>query len=117
MAEENRGVEGILELRGVSLNLRLGLHSFERIDPRTVPVDIVRKGPLFRGDIPAVDYSRVCSLLAQGLRGEYLYVEELACDVLRLLCEEWGQGWTVTVRKPLPPLDIPVEEAAVIVCG
>ncbi len=46
MAEENRGLTGTLEMRGIGLRLRLGAHAFERIEPRRVPVDLIYRGQL-----------------------------------------------------------------------
>jgi len=117
MAEENRRLRGSLELRGINLVLKLGLHSFERLETRRVPVDLVRTGIIMENGVPTVDYSRVCSILSEGLNGEYLYIEELAGDILQLLNNEWPGGWRVTVRKIQPPVSPSMEEAAVTVEG
>lgn len=117
MAEKNRGLTGMLELKGIALNLKLGALGFEKIEKRTVPVDLSWTGPLFSDEEPAVDYSLVCSYLKAVLKDEYLYIEVLAADILRLLKERWPGSWKVTVRKPQPPVDPPVSEASVTVEG
>lgn len=117
MAEENRGLTGRLEIRGIALNLKLGVHGFERLEKRTVPVDLVWKGGLFTGREPAVDYSRVLSMLKTVLKPEYLYIEDLAGDILHALKAGFPGSWTVTVRKPQPPVDPPVSEVSVTVEG
>lgn len=115
MAEENRRLTGKLKLRGIALELILGVHPFERIEKRTVPVDIVRTGLLFQGSVPAVDYTEICRLLKNELRNDYLYIEELAADILSLLKKSFSGSWKVTVRKPEPPLELSVSEASVTV--
>lgn len=117
MAEEDRRLTGRLELKGVSLRLKLGLHDFERIHTRTVPVDITRTGELFADGKPFLDYSLLVDTLESRLRDEYLYIEELAADVLQLLKERWDGTWRVTVRKPEPHLSLRTEEASVTVEG
>ncbi len=113
MAEENRGLTGTLEMRGIGLRLRLGVHPFERIEPRSVPVDLVYRGPLF----PLVDYSLVCSLLGDSLGEQYLHIEELASDVLSLVKSKWPGSWRVTVHKVQPPVEPPMAEASVTIEG
>jgi dihydroneopterin aldolase len=115
MAEENRRLKGTLELNGIDLTLKLGLHPFERLSARSVPVDLVRNGPLMENGIPLVDYSEVCTVLVSGLREEYLYVEELAGDILELLNRSWPGGWRVRVRKIQPPVTPSMAEASVTV--
>lgn len=110
-------MNGFLELRGLALTLKLGAHGFERLETRRVPVDIFRSGNLFSGDEPAVDYSLVCSLLRTGLKEEYLYIEELACDILKLLKDRWEGEWRITVHKIHPPVDPPIAEASVTIEG
>ncbi len=117
MAEENRRLTGSLELKGVNLNLKLGVLPSERLEKRSVPVDLVWTGPLFFRGEPVVDYSLVCSLLKTSLKGEYLYIEELAGDILFILQGSWPGSWKVTVRKPEPPVDPPASEASVTVEG
>lgn len=117
MAEENRGLTGRLEIKGISLNLKLGAHPFERLEKRSIPVDLVWTGPLFSRGEPVVDYSQVCSMLKTSLKGEYLYIEELAGDILLMLQQSWTGSWKVTVRKPEPPVDPPASEASVTVEG
>lgn len=115
MAEENRRLNGTLELTGINLTLKLGLHSFERLARRSVPVDLFRRGLLMEDGIPSVDYSEVCTVLASGLREEYLYVEELAGDILDLLDKSWPGGWRVRVTKVQPHVTPPMAEASVTV--
>jgi dihydroneopterin aldolase len=107
----------MLEVKGIALNLKLGALAFERLEKRTVPVDLNWTGPLFSAGEPAVDYSLVCSCLKTTLKDEYLYIEELAADILGILKERWPGSWKVTVRKPQPPVDPPVSEASVTVGG
>lgn len=113
MAEENRGLTGTLEMRGIGLRLRLGVHAFERIEPRRIPVDLTYRGPLF----PLVDYSAVCSHIGNSLEDEYLHIEELARDILTLVKSKWPGNWTVTVRKVQPPVEPPMAEASVTIEG
>ncbi|HOP26336.1 MAG TPA: dihydroneopterin aldolase [Candidatus Sabulitectum sp.] len=117
MAEENRRLTGTLALSRLMLRLRLGVHSFERVEERDVPVDISRSGELFREGVPAVDYSRVCEAVAGGVDGEYLYIEHLAADILEILTGSFSGHWTVTVHKPFPPVNPQVESASVTVEG
>jgi len=117
VVEENRRLTGTLEIIGIALNLKLGVHAFERVGRRRVPVDLAWTGSLIPGGEPAVDYSRVCSLLKSSLREEYLYIEDLAVEILQLLKGQWAGSWKVTVRKLAPPLDPPAAEARITVEG
>ncbi len=117
MAEENRRLTGRLEIKGISLNLKLGAYPFERLEKRAVPLDLVWTGPLLSRGEPVVDYSLVCAMLKTSLKAEYLYIEELAGDILLMLQERWTGSWKVTVRKPQPPVDPPAHEASVTVEG
>ncbi|MCD6588599.1 MAG: dihydroneopterin aldolase [Candidatus Fermentibacteraceae bacterium] len=117
MVEENRRLTGNLSLEGISLALRLGALPFERIEPRRVLVDLEWTGEVFRSGKPVVDYSLVCSALKNGVETEYLFIEELAGDILELLEERWPGAWTVTVGKMFPPVDPPMERASVSITG
>jgi dihydroneopterin aldolase len=117
VAEENRRLTGTLTLSRLILRIRLGAHSFERVEERDVPVDISRTGELFRGDVPAVDYAGVCEAVAAGIRREYIYIEELAADILEILTGSFTGHWTVTVHKPFPPVTPRAESASVTVEG
>ncbi|RKZ01982.1 hypothetical protein DRQ21_09610 [Candidatus Fermentibacteria bacterium] len=117
MAEENRRLTGALSLEGISLTLRLGALPFERIEPRKVLVDLKWTGEVFKSGRPVVDYSLVCSVLKNGVEAEYLFIEELAADILDLLEERWPGAWTVTVGKTFPPVDPTMERASVSITG
>lgn len=117
MAEKNRRLTGTLFLEGVSLYLRLGALSFERIEPRKVKLDLKWSGELFSSGGPVVDYSQVCTMFKHKLEPEYLYIEELARDALTILEANWPGQWTVSVHKDHPPADLPVERATVTVGG
>lgn len=113
MVEENRRLTGTLFLKSISLTLRLGALPFERIEPRTVKIDLKWTGELITGGHPVVDYSQVCALLKNKLEPEYLYIEELARDILIILENGWCGRWAVSVHKDYPPTDPPMERATV----
>ena len=115
MAEKTRRLTGLLTLTEIGLVLKLGVHEFERLETRKVPVDISRRGVLMENGEPSVDYSLVCSLLFSELSPEYLYIEDLAGDILDLLDSRWPGGWTVTVHKLQPPTELPLRAASVTV--
>ncbi len=115
MVEENRRLKGTMLLNGVSVTLRLGALSFERIEPRRVNLDLKWAGEFFAAGKPVVDYSMVCTELKSKLEPEYLYIEELARDTLKILENNWPGHWTVSVQKDHPPTDLPVERATVTI--
>lgn len=115
MAEKTGRLTGTLSLSEIELVLKLGAYKFERLETRKVPVDISRRGVLMENGEPCVDYAVLCSLLATELRPVYLYVEELAADILDLLENRWSGGWTVTVHKLQPPVELSLKAASVTV--
>ena len=117
MAEENRRLTGTLFLKNLSLTLQLGALPFERIESRRVNLDLKWAGELFEAGKPTVDYSLVCTELKSKLEPEYLYIEELARDVLIILEAGWPGTWIVSVHKEHPPTDLPLEKATVTIGG
>jgi len=115
MAEENGRLTGTLLLEGISLTLRLGALSFERIEPRLVKLDLKWNGELLSDGSPVVDYSQVCFSLKNKLKPEYMYLEELARDALDILENSWSGRWIVSVHKDHPPTEPPMERATVTV--
>ncbi len=115
MVEKNGRLTGTLFLEGISLTLRLGALPFERIEPRTVKIDLKWTGEILAGGRPVVDYSQVCTSLKSKLEPDYLYMEELARDTLIILENNWPGRWTVAVHKDYPPVDPPLERATVTI--
>lgn len=103
---------------GICLKARIGVTEEERTTERTLMVDVelVPRGVdgLRSDDLAGtVDYARVVQLVAEFVTGgEYRLIEHLAallCD--RLVSEVAIRQVSVTVRKPTPPVDVPVTDA------
>lgn len=102
-----------LRIRGMALEVVLGVLPRERIFPRRVALDLWWEGDCDPSS-PEVDYDKVCAALSSLQGNNYRYAEELASEALDVLREGFPQGsWKITVRKPFPPCTLPVDEASV----
>lgn len=111
MAEEGYEVRGKLDLEGLVLRLRLGVLPQEKVSCRDVPVNLSWTGSFDRS--PPVDYSEVCEKLAVIQDRDYDYIEDLAAEILDILCREYRRGrWTVRVVKPCPPAGLRLQAAS-----
>lgn len=100
---------GTLVLKGISIQVILGVLPKEKLFPRRVTLDLEFSGT--HSSPPAVDYSEVCSLVSAVSHQGFDYIEELAGRVFQLLGARWPGEWKVTVKKPFPPVDSITESA------
>ena len=104
-------MRGRLFLRNIILRLRLGEKPEETVSRRDVPVDVSWSGEVSQGI--SVDYSDVCSILSDVQEVDFLYLEDLTSHILHLLQKEFpGGSWTVTARKPFPPVSLRMDSAS-----
>lgn len=115
MAQEEGRVTGSLCLKGISLSVELGVLPGEKVFHRGVLIDLSFSGPA--SPEPCLDYGEACSCVAsfEGLRFDF--IEQLAHAVHSALCERWPGVWSVTVRKPFPPVCLHTESAEYTVAG
>lgn len=98
---------GTLVLRGVSLTVFLGALPCEKLFPRRVGLDVSYTGSAFPE--PVIDYGEVCSSLAPLSGERFDFVEQVADRVFSLLKTRWPGDWSVTVKKPFPPVNPTME--------
>lgn len=97
-----------LELRGLVLRVTLGVLPEEKLSPRDVPVDLSWTSE-HKGGAP-FDYRDVAGTASRFVGGEYDLLEDLAESLLEALSADFPAGtWTVSVRKPWPSLELPLE--------
>ncbi|MBD3369505.1 hypothetical protein GF402_03990 [Candidatus Fermentibacteria bacterium] len=102
-----------LRIRGIALEVVLGELPRERIFPRRVFLDLRWEGDCDPSS-PEVDYEKVCVALSSLRGNSYRYAEELASEAMDVLRDGFPRGsWKVTIRKPFPPCNLPVDEASV----
>jgi len=90
------------------LRLTLGVLPEEKLSPRDVPVDLAWTST-HSGGAP-FDYRDVAGTASRFAGGEYDLLEDLAESLLEALSKDFPGGtWTVTVRKPWPPVGLPLE--------
>jgi dihydroneopterin aldolase len=97
-----------MEIQGMVLRLRLGILPVEKVCERDVPVDLKWTGT-HAGGAP-FDYTAVTRTASRFSGSGFDLIEDLAEALLAALASEFPAGtWTVSVRKPWPPVDPPVE--------
>lgn len=98
---------GTLVLRGLSLTVFLGALPCEKLFPRRVNLDVSHTANA--APSPMIDYGEVCSSLAPLSGESFDFVEQVADRVFRLLKARWPGTWSVTVKKPFPPVNPTME--------
>jgi len=99
-----------LSIEGISLRVRLGLLAVEKLSPVLVSIDLQWRG-ISDPDRPSVDYSEVCSRIREREDRVFVYIEDLAGEILEMLCSSWSGHWKVSVSKHYPPAALPMLRA------
>lgn len=98
---------GTLELRGVSLTVFLGALPCEKLFPRRVGLDVSFTGNA--SSLPVIDYGEVCCSLAPLSGESFDFIEQVADRVFSVLKARWPGDWSVSVKKPFPPVNPTLE--------
>ena len=103
-------LRGQLSIEGISLRVRLGLLAAEKLSPTSVSIDLQWSG-ISDSEIPPVDYSEVCAMIRELEDRVFVYIEDLAGEILDMLCRSWSGHWKVSVSKFCPPAALPLLRA------
>lgn len=107
-----------LGLRGIELQVRIGVTEVERAKPRLIVVDVEMTPRSVAGSQTdeledTIDYAAVADVVRRRAGGEeYRLIERLAMVLRDALWEEFAlSDVEVTVRKPDPPVTATVADA------
>lgn len=96
--------EMYLEIEGLTVKTRIGVHAWEQHIDQTLRLDITCPLPPEVSDLSeTVDYAALCDLVTTHLRqGTFALVETVAAHIATLILEQFPvPSVTVTVSKPL----------------
>lgn len=107
-----------LGLRGIELEVRIGVTEAERAEPRLIIVDVEMTPRSVTGSRTdelegTVDYAAVTEVVRRrATDGEYRLIERLATVLRDALWQEFAlSDLEVSVRKPAPPVAATVADA------